>query len=199
MNINKSIILALCTCCLFLSCSNDDSEEGYVPKMRGYFKIDLPPHEYQLLKEKHPFQFEYSKYADVTNDTTGLVGDHWINVSYKDFDADIQLTYKVPKNKKEYLQIVDEHIKLTNKHQVRAYSIEEIQITNPKGKKYFVYELVGDVPSPFQFYATDTTKNFIRGALYFKTSQKNDSLAPVIEYIKEDVVHMLNTLEWRKN
>lgn len=187
------LMIALC----LASCANEDeTTEDYVPKMRGYFKIDLPPHSYRPMKEQRPYAFEYSKYAEVVNDTTGLTGEHWINVTYKDFDADIQITYKKPKDKKEYLQLVDDHIKLTNKHQVRAYSIEEIQINTPKGRKYFVYELIGDVPSQFQFYATDTTKNFLRGALYFKTSQRNDSLAPVIDYIKTDVVHMLNTLEW---
>ncbi|HTF81700.1 MAG TPA: gliding motility lipoprotein GldD [Cytophagales bacterium] len=196
MHILKLLIVALSIGVLVVSCSEEE-EEGYVPKMRGYFKIDLPPHEYRPLEQNRPYTFEYSKYAQVEDDTTGLTGDHWVNVFYKDFDANIQITYKVPKNKKEFLQIVDEHIKLTNKHQVRAYSIEEIQVMGPKGRKYYVYELVGDVPSQFQFYATDTTRHFLRGALYFKTSQKNDSLAPVIEYIKTDVIHMLNTLEWK--
>ncbi|MFN8437153.1 MAG: gliding motility lipoprotein GldD [Cytophagales bacterium] len=179
-----------------MSCSEEE-EEDFVPKMRGYFKIDLPKHTYQPLNQNRPYNFEYSTLAQVIDDTTGLTGDNWINIYYKNFDANVQITYKKPKNNKEYLEIVDDHIKLTNKHQVRAYSIEEIQITTPKKKKYFVYELVGDVPSQFQFYATDTTKNFIRGALYFKTAQKNDSLAPIIDYIKTDMVHLLNTLEWQ--
>lgn len=181
-----------------VACSDSEEEEEYVPKMRGYFKIDLPDHQYKQLNQNRPYDFEYSAFAQVSDDTTGLTGDNWIDIYYKDFDANVQITYKKPKDKKEYLQLVDDHIKLTNKHQVRAYSIEEIQIKTPQGRKYFVYELVGDVPSQFQFYATDTTKNFIRGALYFKTSQKNDSLAPVIDYIKTDVIHMLNTLEWKK-
>jgi hypothetical protein len=36
----------------------------------------------------------------------------------------------------------------------------------------------------------------LRGALYFRTATANDSLAPVIEYIKADMIHLLNTLEW---
>jgi gliding motility-associated lipoprotein GldD len=193
---NLFFILSIATTFLVVpSCSEE--EEGYVPKMRGYFKIDLPPHEYKMLNQNRPYNFEHSKYAEVTDDREGLTGEHWVNIYYKDFDANIQLTYKQPKNKKEYLEIVDDHLKLTNKHQVKAYSIEEIQIVTPKGRKHYVYELVGDVPSQFQFYATDTTKNFLRGALYFKTSTKNDSLAPVIDYIKKDVIQLLNTLEWK--
>jgi gliding motility-associated lipoprotein GldD len=198
MNVFKKLAGLTLPLVFLVACSETEEEEAYVPKMRGYFKIDLPNHDYKPLNQERPYNFEYSKYAVVTADTTGLTGENWVNIDYKDFDAVVQLTYKKPKDRKEFLQIVDEHIKLTNKHQVKAYSIEEMQVMSPKGKKYFVYELIGDVPSQFQFYATDTVHNFLRGALYFKTSQKNDSLAPVIDYIKTDMIHLLNTLEWQK-
>jgi len=173
-------------------------EEEYAPKKKAYPHIELPPHRYTKLNQRRPYCFEHSVYTKVFDDTTGLFEPHWINVYYPDFDANIQLTYKnLRKDKQKYAEIVDDAIKLANKHQVRAYSIEEIQITTPKNKKYFVYELTGDVPSQFQFYATDTVQHFLRGALYFNTSTQNDSLAPIIEYIKMDIVHMLNTLEWK--
>ena len=57
--------------------------------------------------------------------------------------------------------------------------------------------LQGEVPSQFQFFSTDSVHHFIRGALYFNTATKNDSLAPSIEFVKMDIIHMLNTLEWR--
>lgn len=59
-------------------------------------------------------------------------------------------------------------------------------------------ELFGEIPTPFQFYTTDGQKHFLQGALYFKTTLKNDFLAPVIPYLKKDIIHMLNTLEWKK-
>ena len=48
----------------------------------------------------------------------------------------------------------------------------------------------------FQFITTDSVNHFLRGALYFQVATKNDSLAPIIEYIKKDMIHILNTLEW---
>ena len=60
-----------------------------------------------------------------------------------------------------------------------------------------VTELEGEVPSQFQFHITDSTDHFLRGALYFKTATKNDSLAPAIEFLKSDIIHLLNTLEWK--
>ncbi|MFQ3574832.1 MAG: gliding motility lipoprotein GldD [Cytophagales bacterium] len=191
----KFCLLFSVFCIILTSCSED---EAYAPKKKAFHHLELPDHRYVELSKKHPYFFEHSLFAEAFDDTTGTVEPHWINLYYKDFDATIQLTYKdLKKDKKKYAEIVDDAVKLANKHQVKAYSIEEIQITTPKNKKYYVYELTGDVPSQFQFYATDTNQHFLRGALYFNTATKNDSLAPVIEFIKMDIIHLLNTLEWR--
>ena len=176
-----------------LSCSED-----YLPKPKGYNKIDLPPHSFQELKEDHPYVFEYSKSAVITKDESAIAEPHWINVFYPEFHAYIQLTYKKIKGKIENL---DEHIddshKLAGKHNIKAYSIEEGVVKTPNGYTATVFELTGEVPSQFQFYVTDSTSNFLRGAIYFLTATKNDSLAPVIEYMKYDAMHMVNTLEWK--
>ena len=77
-------------------------------------------------------------------------------------------------------------------------SINENIVITPSGKTAVIAELEGEVPSQLQFFITDSTKNFLRGALYFRTSIKNDSLAPAIEYLKIDIIHLLNTLEWKE-
>ncbi len=183
---------------VYLFCFTSCKEKEYVPKMRGYHQIELPEHQYKKLKSNHPYEFDCSVHATIEDDTSGLYEPHWININYKDFGATIQLTYKdLNNNKLRYAEMVDDAIKLANKHQVKAYSIEEMQVKSPEGKTFFVYELSGDVPSQFQFYATDTSKHFLRGALYFNTATRNDSLAPVIEYIKIDVIQALNTLKWK--
>ena len=61
-----------------------------------------------------------------------------------------------------------------------------------------MFRLEGEVSSQYQFYTHDTTNNFLRGALYFETATKNDSLKPIIEYVKEDINHLVNTLEWKE-
>jgi gliding motility-associated lipoprotein GldD len=94
--------------------------------------------------------------------------------------------------------LVEDARKLTGKHQIKAYAIEEAEIKTPTGDVASVFELEGEVPSQFQFYVTDSTKHFLRGALYFRTATQNDSLAPVIEFVKKDIVHLLNTLKWQK-
>lgn len=180
---------------IFTSCKKD-----YVPKPKGYNRLDLPQPSYRELEETHPYKFEYSKYAVIKKDNSSIAEPHWINVYYPSFDADIQLTYKPLFSKMDHKrlgELIDDSYKLANKHQVKAYSIEENIIKTPSGKSAVVIELTGDVPSPFQFYLTDSSENFMRGAVYFK-STKIDSLTPAIEYMKKEVMHLINTLEWRK-
>jgi len=93
---------------------------------------------------------------------------------------------------------LEDAYKLTTKHQIRAYAIEEDIVETSQGITATVVTLSGQVPTPFQFYTTDSVNHFLRGALYFHTALENDSLAPIIDFIKEDIMHMLYTLQWRK-
>jgi gliding motility-associated lipoprotein GldD len=179
---------------LFTAACRDD----FSPKPKGYNRIDLPPHKYQPLTEKHPFFFEYSAYSKILKDSSRVALPHWINVYYPRYQANVQLTYRTLNQDPKVLNnLLEDARKLTIKHQVKAEAIEEGVLKTPKGLRVSVAELSGEVPSQFQFYVTDSTKHFFRGALYFRTATANDSLAPVIEYIKQDIVHLLNTLEFR--
>jgi gliding motility-associated lipoprotein GldD len=97
---------------------------------------------------------------------------------------------------KEYLATA---YRLTSKHQIKAYAIDEAIMKTELGKTAVLAKLSGEVPSQYQFYITDSIDHFLRGALYFNTATKNDSLAPVIDYVKDDIMRMLNTLDWRDN
>lgn len=197
MNKYLSILIVI----TFLSC-----EETYVPKPRGYHRIDLPDHTYTKLVENHPYSFEYSNYAIIKPHVSSISEPHWIDIVYPAHNAIIQITYKdLSKDKlsnarEKFLnELVNDSYKLTSKHQIKAYAIDESIVKTPSGKTATVFELEGDVPSQFQFYITDTTHHFIRGALYFRTSTKNDSLKPIIEYIKIDMLRLLNTLNWKNS
>ncbi|PKV62512.1 protein involved in gliding motility GldD [Pontibacter ramchanderi] len=170
----------------------------YTPKPKGYNRIDLPEAAYQQLQDEHPYTFEYSKYAKIRPDSSLIAQPHWINIIYPSLGANVQLTYKAINNDPKMLNnLIEDARKLTGKHQIKAYSIEETEIRTPQGDVASVFELEGEIPSQFQFYVTDTTTHFFRGALYFRTATQNDSLAPVIEYVKKDIVHLLNTLRFK--
>ncbi|MBC3540469.1 gliding motility lipoprotein GldD [Rufibacter sediminis] len=171
--------------------------EDYTPKPKGFNRIDLPEAKYITLQEQHPYTFEHSIYAKILRDSSRIAEPHWIDIYYPRFKANIQITYKnFNQDPKMFNGLVEDARKLTSRHQIKAYAIEESQIKTPTGITASVFELEGEVPSQFQFYLTDSSKHFFRGALYFRTATSNDSLAPVIEYLKKDAVHLLNTLHW---
>ncbi len=174
-------------------------EPEFVPKPKGYNRIDLPTPSYRPLEAAHPYTFEYSAHAIVTDDTTGRVEPHWIDITYPDLSAKVQFTYKSLANQPQKFQELNEDARrLTAKHHIKAYAIEELQVRTRSGHTATLFELSGEVPSQFQFFVTDSVAHFLRGALYFPTATQNDSLAPIIEFVKTDMVHLLNTLEWQQ-
>ena len=174
------------------------SAPDYTPKPKGYNRIDLPPHAYQQLAPGHPYTFQYSRYARILRDSSYLAQPHWLNVYYPQLHANVQITYADLTGKRGlYNKLLEDARKLTNKHEVKASAIDERILQTPTGQRVAVFELQGDVPSQFQFYTTDSTRHFFRGALYFRTATANDSLAPVIDYVKKDIVQMLNTLKYK--
>lgn len=174
------------------------STPDFTPKPKGYNRIDLPAHAYQPLGPGHPYQFEYSRYAKVLRDSSYLARPHWINIYYPTLQANVQITYSNIAGKPQlYHKMLEDARKLTSKHEIKATAIDENVLKTPSGMRVSVFELQGEVPSQFQFYTTDSTTHFFRGALYFRTATANDSLAPVIEYVKQDIVRMLNTLKYQ--
>lgn len=186
----KRSALILFTSILLSSCS-----ENYLPKPPGYNRIDLPEHEFQELTRELPYQLEHSKYSQVEADSFNLSEKNWINLHYVDFGAKIHMTYKeIDGDEVDFRTLSEDAFKLTAKHQIKAYGIEEAITITPNGYTGVVAELEGEVPTQFQFFVTDSTQHFLRGALYFNTAMKNDSLAPVIEYIKIDMAHLMNSV-----
>ena len=175
------------------SCTPD-----FTPKPRGYNRLDLPAHSYLALPDSLPYTFDISTAAKIFPDSSYIAERYWIDLFYPDIIANVQITYKDLQQDQQFLEeLITDSYKLTAKHQIKAYSIEESILRTPYGKTVVVVELEGEVPSQFQFFTTDSTDHFLRGALYFRTSTKNDSLAPAIEYMKIDIMRMLNTLEWK--
>jgi len=171
-------------------------EQTYVPKPKGYNRFELPPHAYQSLPDTLPYQFEYSKHAEVLRDSSWIRDKYWIEIYYPQFKADVHITYKVVNNMDSLKEYLSDAYFLTAKHQIKASGIDESIAKTPTGKTVVYAEINGEVPSQFQFFTTDSVKNFLRGALYFNTTVQNDSLKPAIDYVKVDIVNMMNTLEW---
>ena len=171
----------------------------FQPKPKGYNRLVLPAEQYLALPDSLPYNFEYSTAAKLMRDTSWVNEKHWVEIYYPTLKANLHITYKKINNRDALLrEFLDDSYKLTSKQQIKAYGIDEVKVKTPFGKTAMIAEITGDVPTQFQFTMTDSTSNFLRGALYFNTEVNNDSLAPAIDFMKKEAMHLINTLQWRK-
>jgi len=192
-------VLLLVIFLMISNCRQKNDASDFLPKPKGYNRIDLPIASYQPMTEKHPFNFQYSTQAILKPDSVRWAEPHWMYVYYPKLNAVIQLTYKpLGGDKIKMAKLIDDAHKLVAKHGLKAYAIQNYILKMPSGQKAMLMELEGEVPTYLQFYTTDSTKHYLRGALYFNTALKSDSLAPVIDYLKQDVIKLLNTLQWKQ-
>lgn len=191
--IRSQLSLILCISFVLNGCGRE-----YLPKPIGYNRLVLPDHSYLSLTDSLPYGFEYSKHATILNDTSAVHERYWIEIYYPALKSNIHITYKKINGSQKLLkEYLDDSYTLTAKHQIKAYSIDEVITKTPSGKIAVIAELEGEVPSQFQFTVTDSSENFLRGALYFNTKVQNDSLAPAIAFMKIDLMHLINTLTWK--
>jgi len=177
------------------SCSNNN----YTPKPRGYFRIALPEKKFILLDSIYPYRFEYPAYAVITNDPLSPQEKNWINLELPVFHGRIHISYKPLTDKSSLPTFAEDSRTLALKHMTKASGIRQIAIADPARKMFgLVYEINGmGAASPYQFYLTDSIHHFIRGSLYFDAIPNNDSLAPVIDFVKSDIQHLFETINWK--
>jgi len=197
MNLPKLYCVALLIALVCFSCSTD-----YTPKPRGYYKIDLPAKKYiSFDKPGFPYSFEYPTYGVVTKDSLFFdqkpENPYWINIDFPQFNARIYISYKaIGKNKFDSL-VNDAFTMSYKQHTYRASAIQREQFQTPNGASGVYFTLKGNAATANQFFATDSTKHFLRGALYFAATPNEDSLRPVNNFLKADLKHLINTLKWK--
>jgi gliding motility-associated lipoprotein GldD len=178
-----------------IACNSD-----YTPKPRGYFRIDFPRHEYQSFNQpEFPYSFEYPVYGKIVRDTT-FFGDkpenpYWINVDFPRFHARIYISYKQVEGNFDKLR--DDAYKMTYKHTYKASSIEDSMIHTPLGVNGVFFNVSGNAATAKQFFVSDSTRHFLRGALYFDTTPNSDSLSIVNDFLQLDMNHIINSLRWK--
>ncbi len=174
-----------------------DRQSNYLPKPRGYFRIDLPEKVYSKVDTLEKYSFECPQYALVTPDPYSPDEKNWVNIEMPQFKGSIHLTHKpIDGNLGEYLE--DVHT-MVIKHLQKANGVRDSLIANEEHDVYgLLIEMDGKgVATPLQFYLTDSTRNFVRGALYFNFKPDNDSMQPVITFIRKDIDHLIETFEWK--
>ena len=197
MNLPKLSCVAMFISVVCFSCNTD-----YTPKPRGFYKIDLPVKNYIVFdKPGFPYSFEYPTYGVVSQDSLFFdqkpENPYWINIDFPRFNARIYISYKeIGKNKFDTL-VNDAFTMSYKQHTYRASAIQQEQFRTPNGASGVYFTLKGNAATANQFFATDSTKHFLRGALYFAATPNEDSLRPVNNFLKADVKHLINTIKWK--
>ena len=193
--LSKSVICFLIILAIF-SCNSD-----YTIRQRGYFKIDLPEHKYVTFnKPDYPYTFEYPAYSNVVRDSTFFEdkpeNPFWVNIEFPSLNGKIYMSYKdVTKN--QFDKLVDDAFKLTYKHSTKASGIKDSLMHTPNGITGIFFKVGGNAATARQFFVTDSTKHFLRGALYFDSTPNADSLGVVNDFLEADMKHLINTLRWK--
>jgi gliding motility-associated lipoprotein GldD len=209
-------LLALCLLALFEFACN----APYVSKKRGYYTIPLPERKYQAFDQPgFPYSFEYPVYATIIRDSTYFdanpENEYWVNIDFPQFRGRIFLSYKVIGGKALYKikqangqykdsmginvfdKMVGDAFTLTNKNDVVSSSIKDSLIHTASGINGVFFKVGGNAATAKQFFLSDSTKNFIRGALYFDVTPNADSLKPVQDFLQKDMEHIINTFKWK--
>ncbi len=172
-------------------------KKEYVPKPRGYFRITFQEKTYHKLDSiALPYQFDIPGYSKIVPDNDRLAEPYWINLKIPAHKAEVHLSYKKVSNNLEML--TEDSRALAYKHSIKADAINEKIFANPEKRVYgTIYLIDGNAASPLQFYLTDSTRNFLRGALYIREVPNIDSLRPVIDFLTPDVIRLIETTEWK--
>jgi gliding motility-associated lipoprotein GldD len=178
------------------SCGQD-----YIPKPKGYLRLDYPKAKYKALNIEAPFSFEtnalatkikFKKFAATTES-------YGINIEYPTLKGTIFITYKaIEGDHKNLTNFLRDAQKFTLEHTIKADEIPVFPYQNKERKVYGVFsEVKGNVASPAQFYVTDSVKHFLTGSLYFNVKPNYDSILPAANYLQKDIIHIMETLEWK--
>lgn len=177
-----------------LACIACDTQ--YTPKPAGYLKVEYPEKAYKLFEEADPFSFEVPVYAEVVPNKSRIAEPYWYDINFPSFKGTIHLSYKSLEDDVE--DYIEDTRTLVYKHVSKSDGIVEIPFVDRENKRYgILYELSGNVASAVQFFLTDSTRHFLRGSLYFRTTPNRDSLNPIIQFVRTDIEHLIETVQWK--
>jgi len=192
----KISALLLLVMMMLVSCNDQ-----VIPKPKAYPRIIFPEKSFETFEATYcPFKMQMPTYSTVERDSTffNQKTEHpcWVNVKFGQFKGTIHMNYKPIDGMASFEKLLEDAHKLTYKHSYKAKFIDDELFQTETGATAMVYSVGGNAASNVQFFVTDQQKHYVRGALYFETVPNIDSILPVVNFVKQDMVHLINTLEW---
>jgi gliding motility-associated lipoprotein GldD len=167
-------------------------KDDVLPKPKAYLSLEYPAKSYKKLDLERPYVFNVLENSKIIDDKN-----NWLKIKYPNLKASVDITYR-PVKDNNLRELLTDAEKLVFKHAVKAEQIVPKDFVNSK-KRVFgsLYEITGNAASHLQFHITDSTHHFIKGALYFYAKPNYDSILPAVAYIKQDVLELVESLEWK--
>ena len=193
-------LLYLLVAVIMLGCTSDAVP---LPKPRSYPRIDFPERAYERVSPTD-CAFSFDKPVSATIEREELFFDEvppddcWFDLRFDPaLNGAVHFSYYPIDSYETFERLRDEAFKLVGVHNERASDIEEIVIHHDEARVHGIaFDIAGPAASPFQFFLTDSTDHFLRGALYFDAVVNPDSLRPVVAYAKEDIFRMVEGFGW---
>lgn len=183
---------------LVLTCGVWGCTPHYSPKPRGYFRVVLPEKEYDTLSSGCPFVFDVPVYARQEPDRSAEAQPCWMDINFPQFNARIHLSYMPVSGRDNFNELVEDARTFAFNHTVRATAIDQQRISRPDANVYGLkYDIKGNTASNIQFFVTDSTRHYLRGALYFHEKPRLDSIQPVLDFIKADIDTLIQSIRWK--
>lgn len=193
MKISTKFILLL----LIVLTSISSCTRSYAPKPHAYPKIVFPERGFELFSPNCPFEMKIPKYSEMIPDSGDFTEPCWYNMYIPAFDATLHMSYKHFSKQNQLDSMMEDAYKMVFKHTIKAEDIEEIEIKNEFDYKGILYDISGNTATPMNFYLSDGKNNFIRGAFYFNNHTNRDSVAPVVNFVREDILTMINSIQFK--
>lgn len=174
-----------------------------IPKPRAYPRVIYPEKKLVSFNEAQcPFTTRIPMYFKTLKDSlqTGKEKDFncWYDLYCEELNGYLHMSYVPITSRRQFDGLVNDAFEMADKHNIKASYRQESVISHEDRKLYgLIFEIDGPVATPLQFFVTDSTEHFLRASLYFKSAVNRDSIAPVYDFLREDVYGMIEGLAWR--
>lgn len=191
----KQLLVILTVTFLLAACGNED----YTPKPRIYPKMDLPKQAYKTFEKTDcSFTFQQPVATQIEEKDSEKPTANEFNLYYPALNGAVYFTYYPITKEYALYELVADAYEMEDQHLQKASFMDHSAVIRPDANVFGeITDIGGDVGTPFQFYLTDSTTHFIRGALTFNATANSDSLAPALQYVKKDMMTLIESFQWK--
>ena len=175
-------------------------EPAPVPKPPTYLNINFPDHSYSYVKGDCPYEFKLASIYKQKTIYNSKLKSCKQKIDLGPLNGSLSLYYISLESKDSLPKIINFSNDLVDEHKIKADKINFQQIIDKKNKVFGTFfELQGNVATNFQFYLTDSSQHFVRGEVLLNCRPNYDSLRPVLNYLKIDLLELVHNFKWKKD